>query len=180
MEPKELMTKRRIENLASEYEKYKLPKTNINLDDRSKIDVFVSHSSADKKFITKVLLFLKFAKGGISGYVDWQDPAMQHPTNAETAVLLKDRIKRAEKIIYVVTNDSLKSVWCSWELGFADRDKGIENIALLAIRPNNGYWKNNEYLDEYPWITYEDSLFKVNMPKGYSMSLYEWLNRKFI
>lgn len=71
---------------------------------------------------------------------------MHHPTNADTAKRLKDRIQRARKLIYVVTNDSLKSVWCSWELGFADRDKGIENVAILAIKPNNGYWNKNEYL----------------------------------
>lgn len=111
MEAKELMTKRRIEKLASEYERYNLPTTFINKGDV--IDVFVSHSSTDKDFIRKVLLFLKYAKGGIVGYVDWQDPDLQHPTDADTAVTLKERITRARKLIYVVTNVSLKSVWCN-------------------------------------------------------------------
>lgn len=102
---------------------------------------------------------------------------MQHPTDAETAKRLKDRIKRAKKLIYVVTNDSLKSVWCSWELGFADCDKGVEDVALLAIKPNNGRWKHNEYLQQYPWIGYEKNLFRVTMPNGESMPLYDWLNK---
>ena len=177
MEAKELMTKRRIEKLASEYEQYKGNLPALSLKDKSRIDVFVSHSSADNEFIKKVLLFLKYAKGGVEGYVDWQDPQMHHPTNAETAKRLKDRIKRAQKLVYVVTNDSLKSVWCSWELGFADRDKGIENVAILAIKANNGRWSKNEYLQQYPWISYDGRLFRVTKPDGASQTLYEWLNK---
>lgn len=176
MEPKELMTKRRIEKLASEYEIFgDIHSTNDSKN--SGYEVFVSHSSADNVFIRKVLLFLKYAKGGVNGYVDWRDPKLQHPTDAQTALRLKDRIKRARKLIYVVTNDSLKSVWCSWELGFADRDKGIENIAILAIKPNNGHWSKNEYLQQYPWISYDNNLFRVTMPDGNSQALYEWLKQ---
>lgn len=174
MEAKELMTKRKIEKLASEYESNKLSTDNISENDNYK--VFISHSSKDNEFIRKVICFLIYAKGGIQSYVDWQDQLLQHKTNVDTAEVLKKRIKRARKIIFVVTNDSLKSVWCSWELGFADSEKGVDNIALLAIKPNNGYWKNNEYLQQYPWIWYDKSLFKVTMPNGRSMTLYEWLN----
>lgn len=145
MEPKELMTKRRIEKLASEYENYEEVLSVSDPKDGG-FEVFVSHSSADNDFIRKVLLFLKYAKGGVNGYVDWQDSKLQHPTDAQTAKRLKDRIRNSRKMIYVVTNDSLKSVWCSWELGFADRDKGVDNVAILAVKPNNGRWKHNEYL----------------------------------
>ena len=111
------------------------------------------------------------------GYVDWQDPKLQHPTDAETAKRLKDRIKRARKLIFIVTNESLKSVWCSWELGFADSDKGVKDVALLAIKPNNGRWKYNEYLQQYPYIGYESDSFRITMPDGGSLPLYEWLNQ---
>lgn len=134
MEAKELMTKRRIEKIASEYEQYGEVSPEIPLNDRNQIDVFAKR--------------------------------------------LKDRIKRAKKLIYVVTNDSLKSVWCSWELGFADCDKGVEDVAMLAIKPNNGRWKHNEYLQQYPCISYENSLFLVTMPDGNSMPLYDWLTNK--
>lgn len=176
MEAKELLTKRRIEKIANEYEQYGKDLPAISLDDKSLIDVFVSHSSTDNEFIQKVLLFLRYAKGGVQGYVDWQDPNMQHPTDAETAKRLKDRIRRARKMIFVVTNDSLKSVWCSWELGFADSEKGVKDVALLAIKPNNGHWKHNEYLQQYPCIGYENNQFKVTMPEGFSMPLFEWLH----
>ena len=181
MVAKELMTKRRIEKLASVYEQEGAVLKEIESSGTSgniKYDVFVSHSSVDKDFIKKVLLFLKYAKGGVQGYVDWQDPDLRHPTNAETAKRLKERIRRARKLIYVVTNDSQKSVWCSWELGYADSEKGVDNIAILAIKPNNGYWKNNEYLQQYPWIGYDGKLFRVTTPDGLSVSLYDWLINK--
>ena len=174
MEPKELMTKRRIEKLASEYENYEEVLSVSDPKDGG-FEVFVSHSSADNDFIRKVLLFLKYAKGGVNGYVDWQDSKLQHPTDAQTAKRLKDRIRNSRKMIYVVTNDSLKSVWCSWELGFADRDKGVDNVAILAVKPNNGRWKHNEYLQQYPWISYENNLFHVVKPNGEIIPLHEWL-----
>ena len=174
MEARELMTKRKIEKFASSYEKNEgLSVSEEPMNNR--YDVFVSHSSADNEFIKKVLLFLRYAKGGINGYVDWRDPQMQHPTDAESAKHLKARISEANKVIFVVTNESLKSVWCSWELGFADSEKGVDNIALLAIKPNNGYWKNNEYLQQYPWIVFENNMFRVTMPDGRSQLLSDWL-----
>ena len=120
---------------------------------------------------------MKYAKGGVNGYVDWQDSKLQHPTDAQTAKRLKDRIRNSRKMIYVVTNDSLKSVWCSWELGFADRDKGVDNVAILAVKPNNGRWKHNEYLQQYPWISYENNLFHVVKPNGEIIPLHEWLTK---
>ena len=106
--------------------------------------MFVSHASEDKEFIKKVLLFLKHSKGVTDAYVDWQDVDMKHETDARTAADLKVRIRKANKVIYVVTNDSLKSVWCGWEIGYADCDKGVDDVALLPIKPNNGRWKNHE------------------------------------
>ena len=169
-----IMTKRKIEKLASQYEYSERVHGHFE-NSGEQFDVFVSHSSVDNEFAEKVLLFLKYAKGGIQGYVDWQDPQMQHPTDAESARRLKDRIRFARKMIFIVTNDSLKSVWCSWELGFADSEKGIENVALLPIKPNNGYWKNNEYLEQYPWIVYEEGMFNVIMPNGVLQPLSDWL-----
>lgn len=175
MEPKELLTKRRIEKFAAQYSG-----EDLNVGERqgdNEYDVFVSHSSHDVEFIRKVLLFLKYGKGGINGYVDWQDPNMEHETDVRTAVGLKDRIKNAKKVIYVVTTESLKSVWCSWEIGYADCNKGVDNVAILAIKPNNGRWKNHEYIQQYPWISYDEKLhlFMVTKLDGSRIQLYDWL-----
>ena len=78
----------------------------------------------------------------------------------------------------VVTTESLKSVWCSWEIGFADCAKGPNDIAILAIKPNNGRWKNHEYLQQYPWISYDQArhLFMVTTPEGKRLTLFNWLS----
>ena len=140
-------------------------------------DVFLAHSNEDNDFIKKLLVFLKYAKGGIDGYVDWNDLQLPSRTNRQTAERLADRIRNARKFIFIATSNSLKSVWCSWELGYAERDKGIDNIAILAAKPNNGNWKNNEYLQQCPWIEYNEQqkLFIVYMPNGSTVLLSDWL-----
>lgn len=179
MEAKALITKRKIEALAAQYSITDPVLRQVFSDNSRRIDVFISHSSSDNAFIDKVNAFLYYSKGGIQPYVDWQDLSLPHETNVTTAIMLKERIKRANKVIYVVTNESLKSVWCSWEIGFADCHKGINDIAILAIKPNNGKWKENEYLQQYPWIQYEvrSDMFLVHMPDGSTPSLHEWLSR---
>lgn len=178
MEPKEILTKRRIEKLAVGYGNYEDVLSDSPAD--GIFDVFVSHSSRDVDFIRKVLLFLKNGKGVNSVYVDWQDPDMKHETDAQTAVDLKKRITNARKVIYVVTSESLKSVWCSWEIGYADCSKGVDDVAIMAIKPNNGKWKNHEYLQQYPWISYDlkANLFMVTSPIGDKKTLYAWLREE--
>lgn len=179
MEPKELLTKRRIEKLVME-NGYRDGMPEEDWPGHGDYQVFISHSSRDVEFIKKVKFFLKHSKGVTGVYVDWEDPDMKHETDARTAIDLKARIMKANKVIYVVTNDSLKSVWCGWEIGYADRDKGVENVALLAIKPNNGRWKKHEYLQQYPWIYYDmkEQLFMVTKPSGDRVTLYQWLKEK--
>lgn len=62
MEPKEILTKRKIEKLTEEYG-YKGDMVENNQIGNEKYEVFVSHSSRDVEFINKVLLFLKNGKG---------------------------------------------------------------------------------------------------------------------
>ena len=70
--------------------------------------------------------------------------------------------------------NAFKYLWRCFKKG----DKGVEDVAMLAIEPNNGRWKHNEYLQQYPCISYENSLFRVTMPDGNSMPLYDWLTNK--
>lgn len=175
MEPQELLTKKRIEKLAGEYAEGEL--TRGTLPKAGKYDVFISHSSHDISFVRKLILFLKKSKGIENAYVDWLDPDMEHETDARTALDLKSRNKDASKVIYVVTTESLKSAWCSWEIGYSDCSKGVDDVAILVVKPNNGHWKNREFLQQHPWIYYDlnDHLFMVSKRNGERVMLYEWL-----
>lgn len=57
MEPKEILTKRKIEKLSEEFG-YKGELVENKQTGNKNYDVFVSHSSQDVEFIKKVLLFL--------------------------------------------------------------------------------------------------------------------------
>lgn len=175
MEAKELLTKKRIEALANAYAGGELTRDFLPKD--GKYDVFISHSSQDIVFVRKLILFLKRSKGVENAYVDWLDPAMEHETDAQTAQDLKTRIKDARKVIYVVTTESLKSAWCSWEIGYSDCSKGVDDVAILVVKPNNGHWKNREFLQQYPWIYYDqkDHMFMVSRRDGERIMLYDWL-----
>lgn len=177
MEDNAILTKRKIEAIAEQYSISDLLYKDTFLQTPSGNSVFLSHSSDDKNFIRKLIIFLKYGKGGVDAYVDWQDPMIPSETDVITAKRLKERISDASKFIYVATTNSLKSVWCSWELGFADKAKGVNSIAILAVKPNNGRWKKNEYLQQYPWIQYDisNNLFLVKMPDGSTQTLAEWL-----
>ena len=56
MEPKELLTKRKIEKLATEYG-FRSDMIEDGQLDNKKFEVFVSHSSRDVEFIRKVVFF---------------------------------------------------------------------------------------------------------------------------
>lgn len=177
MENNAILTKRKIEAIAEQYNITDPLLKEIFLQNTSGNSVFLSHSSNDKEFIKKLIVFLKYGKGGVEAYVDWQDPAIPPETDVITARRLKERISGANRFIYVATTNSLKSVWCSWELGFADKAKGVNSIAILAVKPNNGRRKKNEYLQQYPWIQYDigNNLFLVKMPDGSTQTLAEWV-----
>lgn len=176
IEPQELLTKNRIEKLADEYAGGELTKGDVPKD--GIYDVFISHSSHDMGFVRKLILFLKSSKGVENAYVDWLDPAMDHVTDAQTAADLKLRIKDARKVIYVVTTESLRSAWCSWEIGYSDCSKGVNDVAILAVKPNNGRWTKREFLQQYPWIYYDqkERQFMVSRRDGKRVMLYDWLN----
>ena len=179
MKSKELLTKKRIEKLADAYAGGELTRGDVPKD--GQYDVFISHSSHDIEFVRKLILFLKNSKGVENAYVDWLDPAMEHETDAQTAADLKWRIKDARKVIYVVTTESLKSAWCSWEIGYSDCSKGVNDVAILAVKPNNGRWKNREFLQQYPWIYYDlkERQFMVSRRDEKRVMLYEWLRENW-
>lgn len=79
---------------------------------------FLSHSHLDQE----LALGLKrmFAKVGVGLYIDWLDLTMPAATNVETARKIQEAIRQSDYFLYLVTSNSSKSIWCPWELGYAD------------------------------------------------------------
>lgn len=118
--------------------------------------VFLSHKHTDVDYVKQVRAILEHFHKSV--YVDWQDPTMQHITNAQTAETIKSNINRCKKFILIATNDAIASKWCNWEVGFADAlkyDRG--NMALFPIADTSNRWSGNEYLRLYPRIEHYSS-----------------------
>lgn len=143
--------------------------------------VFISHKHEEDEYVYRLREILK--RYGFEGYVDWEDDDMPTTTSGETALLLKDKIKKSRKFILIATESAIESKWCNWEVGFADAHKYIDHIALLPIRKEFENYKGEEYLQIYPSIQIEKELnnekqfnYYVRYPDGSVKSLGNWLS----
>lgn len=140
----------------------------------ARVKVFLSHKHQDKDELFAVKKLLE--ECGAEPYVDWLDRTMPEETNSETASLIKEKIEKCEKFIFIATIDSLKAPWCNWEIGYGDAKKlEKQSIAIFPLKEDDGTWKKNEYLRMYPTIEYENGFSKykggATIPNGFYV---EW------
>src|SRR3977135_2965019 len=104
---------------------------------------------------------------------------MPNETSPETAVRLKGKIDLCDRFLLLATENAINSKWVPWELGYADKAKGIENVAVIPIADPHGHWPGSEYLRLYPTvqITTDNDLavFQPDAPRG--RYLRTWVNR---
>lgn len=144
---------------------------------------FLSHSSKDQELLEGTIEVLH--NHGARVYIDEIDPEMPPYTSAETANLLKQRISQTKRFVLLTTENSKDSRWVPWELGIADGDKGLMNIALFPAsdRAGNDHWTSWEYLGLYRRIVwgklsgYKDELWMVLDAKASTaVPLKKWLS----
>ena len=117
--------------------------------------VFLSHKHDDLANLKRVVYILEKLHSNV--YVDWLDKTMPKITSGETAVKIKDKIRKMDKFILVASDAAIESKWCNWELGFGDAQKyDMGKIALFPICKVDGQWKGKEYMSIYPTIQYYD------------------------
>ncbi|MEP2986864.1 MAG: toll/interleukin-1 receptor domain-containing protein [Sulfitobacter sp.] len=110
---------------------------------------FLSHSHTDAVYAKRVQAFLEAQ--GWRVYIDWEDATMPSKPDKETALKIKDRIKRLDWFLFLATKNSMSSRWCPWEIGIADGVKANERIIVIPTR--DGYTNyGSEYLDLYRYI----------------------------
>lgn len=121
----------------------------------NKTTIFLSHKHDESK--VNLLAAINFLKGfDVEVYVDWLDEEMPKFTSGETAKKIKEKIQKNDKFILLATEEAINSKWCNWELGLGDAAKYRNNIALLAVKKDNSNYTDSEYLNIYPYITYEN------------------------
>ncbi|MEQ1160932.1 toll/interleukin-1 receptor domain-containing protein [Acinetobacter calcoaceticus] len=148
-------------------------------------DIFLSHSSKDKQLILGIKQLIE--DSGYSVYIDWvDDPQLDRANvNAQTADILRTRMKQSKFLVYVDSNNATTSKWMPWELGYFDGYKP-NKIGILPIRQKSeGSYIGQEYLDLYPKIEKNNlnalhefkyaeingSLFTIYFTKGSGVSL---------
>ena len=115
-------------------------------------DIFLSHSFSDAQIILGVTRYLETQ--GKSVYVDWiNDKGLdRNRVTAETADLLRQRMKASKSLVYATSDNSPNSKWMPWELGFSDEHKpGMVPILPLVVI-SDSEWKGQEYVGLYPVI----------------------------
>lgn len=84
-------------------------------------DVFISHNSKDED---KIVSFFKTLNSlGYVAYIDWVNDKYdlkREWCNATTAQVIKERIKQSHVFILYLSQQTLSSQWCPWELGYSD------------------------------------------------------------
>jgi hypothetical protein len=101
-------------------------------------DIFLSHTAADILEVDQVRSLLLEARFRV--YCDrYDDPQLDrsHVTVA-TANTLRERMRRCNAMVFVMTRNSSESKWMPWELGFFDGVRGtvlvypVDEAALAA------------------------------------------------
>lgn len=149
----------------------------------AKARVFLSHSHNDGQGLSKDdihALVVMLITLNCDVYVDWLDPEMPTQTCADTAKRIKEKIDGCDRFLMAATTNAVNSRWVPWELGYADKAKGVKNIAVLPIADPYGRWEGSEYLSLYPTaqISSTDHLavFPPSSNNGYYIE--DWMSGK--
>lgn len=129
-------------------------------------DVFLSHSYLDATEIRVLKAIIE--EEGLTVYVDWIEDYKLNRGNVtkETAQIIRQRMKNCDSLFYAFSENSTKSKWMPWELGFFDGYNG--KVAVIPIKENSqssDYYKGVEFVGIYPYITLTKN--KSGIPTGY-------------
>lgn len=123
---------------------------NADFEKIKSFDVFISHSSRNKKVIYSIVKALN--NEGIICYVDWiadRQQLQRQLTSKETAEVIVNRIKQSNSFIYILSRECIASKWSPWELGYAYATN--KPVCIYQIEPIED---KPQYLDLH--ITYQD------------------------
>ena len=129
--------------------------------EREKYDIFLSHSIKDAKAVLGVKEIFK--SKGFNVYVDLlDDPQLDRSmVDRNTARKIRERMTVCNKLLYLCSENAIKSKWTPWELGFMDgqeRDVFILPIKKIYTDTFNGV----EYLSIYPYIDFTADDIYIN------------------
>ncbi len=78
---------------------------------------------------------------------------MPDTPDRQTAERIQQRIIELDWFFFLATDNSMKSRWCPWEIGYADGKKQLNSILILKTIDNYGNYYGNEYLKLYRYLS---------------------------
>lgn len=137
-------------------------------------DVFISYSFNDKFYVQEIVKLLK--KSGYSVYVDYDDLRLdRNNVNEKTARMIVAEMKKCKALLYIYSPNSTNSKWCPWEVGVFSGIKNFKCVNLPLVEKEGDSFKNQEYLELYPYISYSKGEFWVCETDHKYVSLEHWL-----
>jgi hypothetical protein len=115
-------------------------------------DVFLSHTFRDADHLIGLREILE--DYGYKIYIDWVVDAHLDRANVtkDTAAHVKMRMKNSKCLFFATSENSPKSKWMPWELGYFDGLKG--RVAICPVVDEFGLtYVGQEYLGLYPYAT---------------------------
>lgn len=74
---------------------------------------------------------------------------MPDKPDRRTAERIQQRIAELDWFFFLATENSMRSRWCPWEIGYADGKKPLDSILILQTKDSLGHYYGNEYLQLY-------------------------------
>lgn len=137
-------------------------------------DVFISYSYNDKYYAKKIVDLLEAS--GYSVYIDYEDLRLdRNNVDEKTAKLIIDEMKKCKGLLYIYSPNSQNSKWCPWEVGVFSGIKDFKCVNLPLVDKEGDNFKNQEYLELYPYINYAKGEFWVCETNRKYVSLKRWL-----
>jgi hypothetical protein len=129
-----------------------------NLEQIKDFDIFLSHSSSDRKNV--ILLYKNLNHQSFHVYIDWVNDKYalkRNLLNKNTANVIIQRLIKSKVLIYFHSEASLKSQWTPWEIGFFH---GLGK-QIFVFNPNK--IELPSFLQVYTTLHFNDSDFFVNI-----------------
>lgn len=142
------------------------------LEKKKEYDLFLSHSSLDKDLILKLKSTLNSLNLNI--YVDWlndQESLKRELTNVDTAGVIIERLKLCKALIFIYTDDSLKSLWTPWEIGYFH---ALNRKVCVFFSDSVDQNKIPAFIKIYPKVTLENGNLEI-INKDKKQNLIDWL-----
>ncbi len=138
-------------------------------------DVFLSHSSLNKELILKLKSILNSLNLNI--YVDWindQEGLKRELTDVNTAEVIIERLKLCKALIFIYSEDSMKSLWAPWEIGYFHALKRKVGVFISDSVDENTL---PAFINIYPKLVIQGGNIMIKEKKELT-EFREWIDKK--